>query len=70
MEAHYFIITLFALAGVVSMLAAVLDWEWFFTAQNTRFIVRSLGRRRARWYYGLLGVVLVVLAVFFFRQIP
>ena len=70
MEAHYFIITLFALAGVVSMLAAVLDWEWFFTAQNTRFIVRSLGRRRARWCYGLLGVVLVVLAVFFFRQIP
>ncbi len=70
MEAHYFIITLFALAGVVSVLAAVLDWEWFFTAQNTRFIVRSLGRRRARWCYGLLGVVLVVLAVFFFRQIP
>ena len=54
----------------MSVLAAVLDWEWFFTAQNTRFIVRSLGRRRARWYYGLLGVVLVVLAVFFFRQIP
>ena len=70
MEAHYFIITLFALAGVVSVMAAVLDWEWFFTAQNTRFIVRSLGRRRARWCYGLLGVVLVVLAVFFFRQIP
>ncbi len=70
MEAHYFIITLFALAGIVSVLAAVLDWEWFFTAQNTRFIVRSLGRRRARWCYGLLGVVLVVLAVFFFRQIP
>ena len=54
----------------MSLLAAVLDWEWFFTAQNTRFIVRSLGRRRARWCYGLLGVVLVVLAVFFFRQIP
>lgn len=70
MVSGYIIQGIFALAGIVSVLAAVLDWEWFFTAQNTRFIVRSLGRRRARWCYGLLGVVLVVLAVFFFRQIP
>ena len=60
MAPHYFIISLFA---------AVLDWDWFFTAQNTRFIVRSLGRRRARWCYGVLGVVLVVMAVVFFWQL-
>ena len=53
---------------ILSLLAAVLDWDWFFTAQNTQFIVRSLGRRRARWFYGVLGVVLMVMAVFFFFQ--
>lgn len=69
MAPHYFIISLFALSGIVSLLAAVLDWDWFFTAQNTRFIVRNLGRHRARWCYGVLGVVLMVMAVVFFWQL-
>ena len=72
MGPQYFVQSLFALvfalAGILSLLAAVLDWDWFFTAQNTQFIVRSLGRRRARWFYGVLGVVLMVMAVFFFFQ--
>ena len=69
MAPHYFIISLFALSGIVSLLAAVLDWDWFFTAQNTRFIVNRLGRRRARWCYGVLGVVLMGMAVVFFWQL-
>lgn len=69
MAPHYFIISLFALSGIVSLLAAVLDWDWFFTAQNTRFIVSRLGRRRARWCYGVLGVVLMGMAVVFFWQL-
>ena len=68
MGPQYFVQSLFALAGILSLLAGVLDWDWFFTAQNTQFIVRSLGRRRARWFYGVLGVVLMVMAVFFFFQ--
>lgn len=69
MAPHYFIISLFVLSGIVSLLAAVLDWDWFFTAQNTRFIVSRLGRRRARWCYGVLGVVLMGMAVVFFWQL-
>lgn len=68
MAPHYFIISLFALSGIVALLAAVLDWDWFFTAQNTRFIVSRLGRRRARWCYGVLGVVLMAMAVLFFYE--
>ena len=68
MGPQYFVQSLFALAGILSLLAAVLDWDWFFTAQNTQFIVRSLGRRRARWFYGVLDVVLMVMAGFFFFQ--
>ncbi len=69
MAPHYFIISLFVFSGIVSLLAAVLDWDWFFTAQNTRFIVRRLGRHRARWCYGVLGVVLLGMAVVFFWQL-
>lgn len=63
---HYFIQGIFALTGTVSLLAALLDWEWFFTAQNTQFVVRNVGRKQARWFYGVLGVILIATAIFFF----
>ena len=70
MASGYIIQGIFALAGIVSVLAAVLDWEWFFTARNTRFIVQNVGLRQARWFYGVLGVLLVGMAVFFFFNTP
>ena len=63
---HYFIQGIFALTGTMSLLAALLDWEWFFTAQNTQFVVRNVGRKQARWFYGVLGVILITTAIFFF----
>lgn len=63
---HYFIQGIFALTGTVSLLAALLDWEWFFTAQNTQFVVQNVGRKQARWFYGVLGAILIATAVFFF----
>lgn len=63
---HYFIQGIFALTGTVSLLAALLDWEWFFTAQNTQFVVQNVGRKQARWFYGVLGVILIATAIFFF----
>ena len=62
---HYIIQGIFALTGLVSLLAALLDWNWFFTARNTQFIVQNVGRRQARLFYGVLGVLLVATAVFF-----
>lgn len=68
MTAHYLVHGLFATAGVLSLLAALFDWNWFFTAQNTRFIVHHIGRFHARIFYGVLGVLLIVLALFFFLK--
>lgn len=67
---QYIIQGIFAAAGIISVLAAVLDWEWFFTARNTQFAVRSVGRRRARLFYGVLGLILMATAVFFFLNTP
>jgi hypothetical protein len=47
-------------------MASILNWNWFFTAQNAQLIVRNVGRRRARLFYGLLGVIMIGMAVFFF----
>ena len=61
----YLIQAIFALAGLTSLLAALLDWDWFFNARNAQVIVGNVGRRRARWFYGVLGVILIATAIFF-----
>lgn len=66
MGAHYFVQALFAVAGILSLLASVFNWNWFFTAQNAQFIVRNVGRKRARLFYGLLGLIMLGMAFYFF----
>lgn len=67
---HCLILFIFAATGLTALLAAVFDWNWFFTARNTQFIVSNVGRRQARWFYGVLGIILIGTAVFFFLNTP
>ena len=67
---QYIIQGIFAFAGILSVLASLVDWDWFFTAQNSQFIVRNVGRRQARWFYGLLGLLLIGMSLFFFLNTP
>ena len=68
MASQYLIQGIFATAGIVSLLAALRDW--FFTARNTQFVVRNVGRRQARLFYGILGLILIATAVFFVLNTP
>lgn len=67
---QYIIQGIFVVAGIIALLAAILDWDWFFTAQNTQFVVRNVERRQARWFYGILGMILIGMSVFFFLNTP
>lgn len=67
---QYIVQGIFVVAGIISLLAALLDWDWFFTAQNTQFVVRNVGRKQARWFYGILGIILICMAIFFFLNTP
>ena len=69
MVMHYIIQALFVLIGLLALLAALFNWEWFFTAQNTQFIVANAGRNRARLFYGIVGIILMIMSVFFFFQV-
>lgn len=69
MAVHYIIQGLFVLVGLLALLAALLNWEWFFTAQNTRFIVANAGRSRARLFYAAIGALMIGTGVFFFLSI-
>ncbi|WP_131926341.1 immunity 17 family protein [Prevotella heparinolytica] len=67
---QYIVQGIFAAAGITSLLAAILNWEWFFTTRNTQFIVQNVGRWQARWFYGALGILLIAMSVFFFLNTP
>lgn len=66
---HNIVQLLFLLAGVISLLASIFNWDWFFTADNASFLVKRLGRNGARWAYGAIGALFIFAAVYFYYQI-
>lgn len=68
MIGQYIVQGIFALAGIISLLAALFNWEWFFSTRNARSIVHNAGRGRARLFYGILGVILIGMGIFFFIE--
>ena len=69
MIVHHIIQAIFLLAGLTSLLASMFDWEWFFTTENTRYLVKKFKRKGARWIYGTVGVLFIAAAIYFFFQI-
>ena len=69
MTGQYIVQGIFALAGIISLLASLLNWNWFFTARNTQFIVANAGRKRARLFYAALGLLMIATGVYFFCQL-
>lgn len=49
-------------AGIFTIAAAVLNWDWFFNDSRAAFFVRVLGRGGARAFYLLLGGSLLLIA--------
>lgn len=69
MVTHYIIQGIFVLVGLLALLAALFNWDWFFTAHNTQFIVVNTGRNRARLFYAAIGLLMIATGVFFFLSI-
>lgn len=66
---HYIIQGIFVVVGLLAILASLFNWDWFFRSQNTRFIVQNVGRKQARLFYALLGVLMIATAVYFFLEV-
>ena len=69
MVTHYIIQGIFVLVGLLALLAALFNWDWFFTAHNTQFIVANAGRNRGRLFYAASGLLMIATGVFFFLSI-
>ena len=66
---HHIIQCLFLLLGIVTLWAALFDRDWFFTSKNAEPVVKRLGRKKSRWLYGIIGVLQMATAVYFYFQI-
>ena len=69
MGMHYLIQGIFAIVGLLAILASIFNWDWFFQSQNTQFIVKNVGRKHARLFYALLGALMKATAVYFFMEV-
>ena len=69
MMMHYLIQGIFALVGLIAILASLFNWNWFFQSQNTQFIVKNVGRKQARIFYALLGALMIATAIYFFLEV-
>jgi hypothetical protein len=55
---EYFILTLFIALGIFSIVAAILNLDWYFQTSGA-----MLGRKGARIFYALLGLGLIACGV-------
>lgn len=69
MGMHYIIQGIFVVVGLLAILASLFNWDWFFLSQNTQFIVHNVGRKRARLFYALLGLLMIATAIYFFLEV-
>ena len=69
MVMHYIIQGIFVVVGLLAILASLFNWDWFFQSQNMQSIVRNVGRKRARLFYALLGVLMIATAVYFYCEV-
>lgn len=55
-------------SGIFSIVGSVKDLDVFFTNRRAKLFVKILGRKGARVFYGLLGIVLIGIGVFLFLE--
>ena len=60
---EYFILILFITLGIFSIIAAILNLDWYFQTYGAMTFVKWLGRKGARIFYVLLGLGLIACGV-------
>ncbi len=51
-----------ALIGLLTIAAAILDWDWFFNSSRAKFFVDRFGRNGARTFYVVLGTAIIFIS--------
>lgn len=60
---------LLVLVGLLSVISAVEDWDWYMDSRKARRLSKLIGRNNARIFYGIFGTVLMIAGMMmFFRS--
>lgn len=60
---NIFLIIIFVLAGVFSLLSSVKNFDWFFNNSKAKPFVKLFGRNGARIFYSILGIFIIILGL-------
>ncbi len=60
---NIFLIIIFVLAGVFSLLSSVKNFDWFFNNSKAKPFVKIFGRNGARIFYSILGIFIIILGL-------
>lgn len=63
------VLCLFSISGLLALGAAIGNWGWFFNSKNCRLFTARLSRRQARWLYGILGALILLMTAVIARDI-
>lgn len=55
------VLALFLLSGILSLGAAIANWNWFFNSKNCRMLTAHLSRNQARFLYGIIGSLILLM---------
>jgi small neutral amino acid transporter SnatA (MarC family) len=62
MENNTFAVIIGFGAGLFSIVASILNWDWFFNHRRARIFLKMFGRTGARVFYIILGLFLFFVA--------
>ncbi len=68
--ASYILASLFAIGGGLSLLAAIANWDWFFSSESVRMFTWSLSRSWQRIIYAALGIAIIAMAITIILRVP
>ncbi len=57
---------LLVLGGLLSVVSAVEDWDWYMDSRKARRLSKLIGRNNARIFYGILGTGLILAGMMMF----
>ena len=50
------------IGGLITLLGSILNWTWIYRSRRSKSIVSTLGLSGARIFYGIVGLVLMVVS--------
>ncbi len=59
---------LFFILGVLSIVASLFNFNWFFTSENVRFFIKLFGRNGTRIFYGVVGALIIYMSYYVYNM--